>query len=236
MAAACSNVRFDGLRRQLVLARRGELGERAFADAEHFVAGLEPRDVAADRDHDTGDVETGNGVLGRTQPEGEPRRRRAGRPSGATCPDRGRRHAPAPAPRPPRSRVDRSRRAARRRPCRTRAGRSPASSGRGGGCGAGVRSLAGVVDAAMVSSSSAARPGGPIDSYVVRCGGSTVIVRCKVVKERCFPSARSRAQEADRRRRSRRRPRRRPSPECPSAGSGRCPPPSRWPTPRASSR
>ena len=56
-----------GLERELVLARSGELGERALADTEHLVAGLEARDLIADGNHHTRHIEAGNGVLRRAQ-------------------------------------------------------------------------------------------------------------------------------------------------------------------------
>ena len=61
------------MRASLLLARGGELGERALADTEHLVTGLEAGDLTADCDHHTRHVETGNRVLGRAQADRQAR-------------------------------------------------------------------------------------------------------------------------------------------------------------------
>ena len=116
--------------RQLVLARGGELGERALADTEHLVTGLEARDLTADRNHHTRHVEAGNRVLGRAQADhqacgiGHTGHQMPGAPVEAGGADL-HQHLVGSDHRP----LDLGH-SATRRPCRTPSGRSPASADR----------------------------------------------------------------------------------------------------------
>src|SRR5664280_222910 len=67
-AAACSNVRFAGFRRKLVLASAGVLREGTRSDAEHLIAGPEPSHILTDRLHNPGHIHARDAVLGRTKP------------------------------------------------------------------------------------------------------------------------------------------------------------------------
>ena len=59
--------------RKLLLPSERILGEGALADAEHLIARLDPAHVLANRLHDPCEVHSGDGVLGRTEPERQSR-------------------------------------------------------------------------------------------------------------------------------------------------------------------
>ena len=68
-AAACSNVRFDGLRASLSSRAAAYSAKCAAADAEHLVADREPGHLRADRHDRAGDGQTGHAVLRCTEAE-----------------------------------------------------------------------------------------------------------------------------------------------------------------------
>ena len=66
-----TKLRFAGLGASLSSRRGRVLGEGAVGDAEHLVAGREPRDRGSDRHDGAGDVESGYPVLRGAEPETE---------------------------------------------------------------------------------------------------------------------------------------------------------------------